>query len=93
MCGSERKPDGGELQLKDAVATYLSVAGAYGRVIPLALLGLDRAQLENTFSVLDEDYHISRYFHFSSAVGASGYAINGVRFSHISVDEQVQTIL
>jgi hypothetical protein len=41
---------------------------------------------------LDEDFHISRYFHFSQISGPA-YTINGFEQTHISIDEEIQSIL
>jgi hypothetical protein len=47
---------------------------------------------ESVFSAFDEDYHISRFFHFQCAAGA-GYKINGFPQSHVSIDADIQAIL
>jgi hypothetical protein len=52
------------------------------------------------FGAFDEDYHISRFFHFACAAGANsqtnspgGYEINGFPQTHVSIDSEVQSIL
>jgi len=80
------------MSLRELVERYLALAGAYGKSISLASLGLSREETERVFDVLDEDYHISRFFHFSNAVGAS-YTINGFPQTHISIDAGIQSIL
>jgi hypothetical protein len=80
------------MQLGEIVEKYLAAAGGYGKTVPLTSLGLSREETERVFDVLDEDYHISRFFHFSNAVGAS-YRINGFPQTHISIDSEIQTIL
>jgi len=80
------------MQLRELVEKYLAAAGGYGRSVALTSLGLSREETERVFDVLDEDYHISRFFHFSNAVGAS-YQINGFPQTHISIDSEIQTIL
>lgn len=80
------------MDLKEVVRKYLEVAGGYGKTVSLDSLGLSRKEVESVFSVLDEDYHISRYFHFQVAAGA-GYKINGFPQSHVSIDAEIQTIL
>lgn len=80
------------MSLREIVERYLAVAGGYGRVVPISALGLSRAEAEKAFSPLDEDYHISRYFHFQCAAGAN-YSINGFPQSHLSIDSGVQSIL
>jgi len=80
------------MTLRQIVDKYLAIAGGYGRAVPFADFGLDRAQIEAVFSDLDEDYHISRYFHFSRLSGAA-YAINGFEHTHVSIDQEIQEIL
>jgi len=81
-----------KMSLSELVEKYLAAAGGYGRSVPLTSLGLSREETERVFDVLDEDYHISRFFHFSNAVGAS-YQINGFPQTHISIDSEILTIL
>jgi hypothetical protein len=80
------------MNLREIVEKYLAVAGGYGRPAALADFGLDRAQTERAFAAFDEDYHISRYFHFSRVTGAS-YAINGFEHTHVSIDGEIQEVL
>jgi hypothetical protein len=80
------------MSLREIVERYLSVAGGYGKVIPISALGLSRAEAEKSFDVLDEDYNISRFIHFVCAAGAD-YSINGFPQSHLSIDSDIQSIL
>jgi hypothetical protein len=80
------------MSLRELVEKYLAAAGGYGKSVCIAALGLSREQTEQVFDILDEDYHISRFFHFSNAVGAS-YQINGFPQTHISIDADIQAIL
>jgi hypothetical protein len=80
------------LSLRELVEKYLAAAGGYGKSVSIAALGLTREETEQVFDILDEDYHISRFFHFSNAVGAS-YQINGFPQTHISIDTEIQAIL
>jgi hypothetical protein len=81
-----------EMNLRQVVERYLAIAGSYGKIVALADFGLDRAETERVFAALDEDYHISRYFHFSRVSGTS-YTINGFDHTHVSIDEGMQEIL
>jgi hypothetical protein len=81
------------MRLKEMVARYLELAGEFGKPVPLASFGLDRQEAERLFSALDEDYHISRFLHFSTASGAAPYTINGFQHSHISIDAEMQESL
>jgi hypothetical protein len=81
-----------KLDLNQVVRKYLAAAGAYGKAVALSSLGLSPEQIEGVFSTLDEDYHISRYFHFQCAAGAN-YEINGFPQTHVSIDADIETIL
>jgi len=80
------------MTLAEIVEKYLSIAGGFGFLAPLADFGLDQQQTERIFSVFDEDYHISRYFHFSEVSGPA-FAINGFNQTHVTIDEAIQSIL
>ena len=53
------------MNLRELVEKYRALAGGFGRPLPLAAFGLARPETERLFGVFDEDYHISRFFHFS----------------------------
>ena len=80
------------MTLKQIVEKYLAIAGGFAFLAPLADFGLSKADVERIFSALDEDYHISRFFHFSQVSGA-GYMIDGFEQTHVSIDEEIQSIL
>ena len=80
------------MTLREIVEKYLAIAGGYAFLAPLVDFGLERSALERTFSAFDEDYHISRYLHFSQVSGPA-YNINGFEQTHISIDEDIQSIL
>lgn len=80
------------MSLRELVEKYLAAAGGYGKSVSIAALGFSREETERVFDVLDEDYHISRFFHFSNAAGAS-YQINGFPQTHIAIDSEIQAIL
>jgi hypothetical protein len=80
------------MNLSEVVKKYLAISGGYGHPAALADFGLDRAQTERVFSAFDEDYHISRYFHFTRGAGAA-YTINGFDHTHVSIDAETQSIL
>ena len=80
------------MNLRSMIDKYLAVAGAYGKSVPLSALGLSHKETEQIFDALDEDYHISRFFHFSKAAGQS-FQISGFAQTHISVDPEIQEIL
>lgn len=80
------------MTLQQLVSKYLVVSGGYSRPAALAGFGLDRKRTEQVFSALDEDYHISRYFHFTAAAGDS-YRINGFDHTHVTIDADIQSLL
>ena len=80
----------------------------FGRPAPLEGFGLSRPETERLFSALDEDYHISRYFHFSDQrVAESGspdavtlppdaipaFRINGFPHTHVTIDAKIEEVL
>ena len=92
------RPDTEKMNLREAVEKYRELAGSYGKPVPLAAFGLSREETERAFSIFDEDYHISRFFHFSldpgaGAAGRETYEINGFPHTHVSLDSEIQTIL
>ena len=80
------------MTLRELVQKYLAIAGGFTFLAPLAEFGLDRGEVERVFSAYDEDYHISRFFHFSQVSGPA-FLINGFEQTHISMDEEIQSIL
>jgi len=80
------------MNLREIVDKYLALAGGFGKPAPLAGFGLPHEQTERIFSIFDEDYHISRFFHFSSISGES-FQINGFPHTHVTLNAEIQTIL
>jgi hypothetical protein len=80
------------MNLREVVEKYLAAAGGFGKPVALASLGLSLEETQRAFSVLDEDYHISRFFHFKNESGES-FEINGFPQTHVSIDAEIQTIL
>jgi hypothetical protein len=80
------------MNLAGIVEKYLTIAGGFGFLAPLSDFGLSREDTERIFSAMDEDYHISRYFHFSEVSG-DAYTINGFPQTHLTLDAEVQSLL
>ena len=80
------------MTLREIVEKYLAIAGGFAFLAPLADFGMERGELERIFSAFDEDYHISRFMHFSQVSGPA-YNIDGFEQTHISIDEEIQSIL
>jgi hypothetical protein len=80
------------MSLQQLVANYRTLAGGFGQPVALSAFALSTAETERLFSSYDEDYHISRFFHFSEATEAQ-YSINGIAATHVSIDPEIETIL
>jgi len=80
------------MPLRELVRLYLRHASEYGKVVALSVFGLSAAEVERIFSGYDEDYHISRFFHFSEAQGQK-FTIDGIPATHVSIDAEIETIL
>ena len=87
--GTRRAP---LLPLKELVALYRAFAGDFGTPAPLTAFELTRDETEQIFSSYDEDYHISRFFHFSDIDGMT-FTNNGEPVTHVSLDADIQSIL
>jgi hypothetical protein len=89
MEASQRAPSP---TLRDLVERYRAAAGGFGVAVPLTTFELGRTATEDVFSSYDEDYHISRFMHFSENEGMP-YQINGELATHVSLDAEIETIL
>ncbi len=81
------------MDLKRVVEKYRELAGGFGAAVALESFGMGREEMERAFSVLDEDYHISRFFHFTNQPGAAAYRINGFDHTHVAIDAEVMSAL
>lgn len=85
------------LSLRELVDKYLQLAGGFGRPVALFAFEWSQAETERLFGIFDEDYHISRFFHFSlqnaTESSAQIYRINGFPQSHVALDAEINTIL
>ena len=86
------------MTLQETVEKYRVLAGDFGRPVPLTDFGLPRLETERLFSLFDEDYHISRFFHFSLDTTPERsaehiYRINDFTQSHVSLDQEITGIL
>jgi len=80
------------MPLRELVDRYRSLAGEFGKSVPLTAFQLSDAETERLFSGYDEDYHISRFFHFTQGEGTR-FSINGIPATHISLDAEIESIL
>ena len=80
------------MSLSELVRLYRLHAGDFGRPVALSAFHLSTAETERLFSSYDEDYHISRFFHFSEGSGQK-FTINGFSATHVALDSEIQSIL
>ena len=80
------------MTLGQLVDLYLSLAGQFSQHVSLSSFQLAAEETERLFSSYDEDYHISRFFHFTEAHGAK-FSIDGVPATHVSIDPEIRSIL
>ncbi len=80
------------LSLREVVNRYLAVAGKFGESVALSAFQLSPAEIQALFNVLDEDYHLSRFLHFSHVEGEA-YVISGASVTHLSIDPGIQSML
>jgi hypothetical protein len=80
------------MSLKELYRVYTMIAAKPGDPVPLAAFQLSTEETEKLFSIFDEDYHISRFFHFSEAAGTK-FAIEGESATHVAIDPEISSIL
>ncbi len=80
------------MNLREVVERYTKLASKFGEPVALASFGLTAEETAKLFSAFDEDYHISRFFHFSAHQGER-YLISGAEVTHISIDAGIQAVL
>ena len=81
------------MDLREVTEKYKSLAGDFGQPVELSRFGLSQQETEKLFGVFDEDYHISRFFHFANVSGATAYSINEFPQTHVSIDATISEIL
>ena len=80
------------LPLRQLVDRYRALAGDFGTPVPLTAFNLSRIETEQLFSSYDEDYHISRFFHFDDLDGMT-FTINAEPVTHVALDAEIESIL
>ena len=80
------------LSLKEVLDRYNSHAQKSGDPVPLSAFGLSPEETSRLFTALDEDYHISRFLHYSCGSGER-YAIAGETASHVALDPAIASLL
>jgi hypothetical protein len=80
------------MSLSELVKKYLAISGGYGKFVAISSLGVSRSEAEKAFDILDEDYHISRFFQFRNESGEA-YEINGFPQTHFAIAAEIESIL
>jgi len=80
------------MSLQELYRVYTKIAAKQGEPVPLSAFKFPVGETEKLFSIFDEDYHISRFFHFSEANGDK-YSINGEPATHVAIDSEISSIL
>jgi hypothetical protein len=78
--------------LQELYRVYATIAAKPGEPVPLSAFKFSLGETEKLFSIFDEDYHISRFFHFSQTNGEK-YSINGEAATHVAIDPEIASIL
>jgi len=80
------------MSLQELYRVYATIAAKPGEPVPLSAFKLSANETEKLFSIFDEDYHISRFFHFGDA-GGQKFSINGYAATHVAIDPEISSIL
>ena len=80
------------MPLRELVDRYLSIAGSFGTPVALSSFALSQSETERLFSGYEEDYHISRFLHFSQDAGTT-FSVNGFPATHVAIETEIQSIL
>ena len=80
------------ISLQELYRLYTSLAAKPGEPVPLSAFKMSHGETEKVFSIFDEDYNISRFFHFRNEHGDK-YLINGETVTHVVVDPEIRLVL
>jgi len=80
------------MSLQELYRVYTTIAAKPGEPVPLSAFRWSKEETEKVFSIFDEDYHISRFFHFSEA-GGEKYFIDRENVTHVAIDPEISSIL
>ena len=87
--GARRVP---MLTLRELVDRYEHLARQSGEPVSLSAFGLGDDETQRLFTAFDDDYHISRFFHFSNGEGKR-YVIRGESATHLFMDLAIRALL
>jgi hypothetical protein len=80
------------MNLKEMVERYAALAGNFGDPVGLSSFAVNAEETQSLFSSFDEDYHISRFLHFSTSDGQT-YTISGEPVTHVAIDPAIYSLL
>ena len=80
------------ISLKEVVQQYQALAKRFGVPVRLSSFAMSDEDVSKIFSAYDEDYHISRFLHFSNE-GGQQFSINGIPATHVSMDAEIKSLL
>ena len=80
------------MSLKELYRVYITIAAKPSEPVPLAAFQLSAEETEKVFSIFNQDYHISRFLHFSETAGTK-FAIDGESATHVAIDPEISSIL
>ncbi len=80
------------MSLAELYRVYTTIAAKPGEPVPIAAFKLSVQETEKLFSMFDQDYHISRFFHFSEWDGEK-FNIDGESVTHVAIDPEISSIL
>jgi hypothetical protein len=80
------------ISLREVVERYATLAKSFGDPVTLSAFGLSAEETKNLFASFDEDYHISRFLHFSLDDGET-YLISQEKVTHVAIDPAIYSIL
>jgi len=80
------------LTLREVVDRYALLAKSFGEPVALSAFQLSAEETSRVFTALDEDYHISRFLHFSRGAGQS-YSVDGEATTHVAIDSGISALL
>ena len=80
------------MTIKELLDRYNAIARQSGEPVPLSAFQFPAEETSRLFTALDEDYHISRFLHFTSAEGEQ-FTIAGERVTHVRIDPAISSLL
>jgi hypothetical protein len=80
------------ISLREVVGQYEGLAKSFGAPVALSSFAIPNQDVSILFSAYDEDYHISRFLHFTNEAGKQ-FSINGFPATHISIDAGIKALL